>query len=108
MQMNSSEFNLGEALQVVKNQAMILSRERLVQIIYDSPADVPSMLLYGDNLRLQQVLSDFLTNALSFTPAFEGSSVLLKIIPRKKRIGTMIHVVHLEFRYCSFIVITIL
>ncbi|KAG5551360.1 hypothetical protein RHGRI_009691 [Rhododendron griersonianum] len=98
MQMNSSEFNLGEALQVVKNQAMILSQERLVQVIYDSPADVPSMLLYGDNLRLQQVLSDFLTNALSFTPAFEGSSVLLKIIPRKKRIGTKIHVVHLEFR----------
>lgn len=108
MQTNSSEFNLGEALQVVKNQAMILSRERLVQVIYDSPADVSSMLLYGDNLRLQQVLSDFLTNALSFTPAFEGSSVLLKIIPRKKRIGTKIHVVHLEFRYCSFIVISIL
>lgn len=107
MQTNSSEFNLGEALQVVKNQAMILSRERLVQVIYDSPADVSSMLLYGDNLRLQQVLSDFLTNALSFTPAFEESSVLLKIIPRKKRIGTKIHVVHLEFRYCSFIVIAI-
>ncbi|KAH7843513.1 hypothetical protein Vadar_017511 [Vaccinium darrowii] len=98
MQMNSSEFNLGEVLQVVINQAMILSRERLVQVIYDLPADVSSMLLYGDNLRLQQVLSDFLTNALFFTPAFEGSSVLLKIIPRKKSIGTKIHVVHLEFR----------
>lgn len=98
MEMNSSEFNLGDVLEVVINQAMTLSRERQVQIIYDSPAEVSSMFLYGDNLRLQQVLSDFLTTALIFTPAFEESSVLLKLIPRKERIGTKIHVVHLEFR----------
>lgn len=96
--MSSSEFNLGDVLEVVINQAMTLSRERQVQIIYDSPAEVSSMFLYGDNLRLQQVLSDFLTTALIFTPAFEESSVLLKLIPRKERIGTKIHVVHLEFR----------
>ncbi|CAK9178920.1 unnamed protein product [Ilex paraguariensis] len=98
MEMVTREFNLGEALEVVKNQVMILSRERQVQVIYDSPAEVSSMSLYGDNLRLQQVLSDFLTNALLFTPAFEGSSVLLRLNPRKQRIGTKMHVVHLEFR----------
>ncbi|XP_052178356.1 phytochrome C isoform X1 [Diospyros lotus] len=98
MEMNSTEFNLGETLQVVINQSMILSHERQVQIISDSPTEVSTMYLYGDNLRLQQVLSDFLTNALLFTPASEGSSILLKLIPRKERIGTKIHVVHLEFR----------
>ncbi|RVW37586.1 Phytochrome C [Vitis vinifera] len=98
MELNSGEFNLGEVLEVVISQAMILSRERRVEIIYDSPAEVSSMLLYGDNLRLQQVLSDFLTNALLFTPAFEGSSVALRVIPRRESIGTKVHIVHLEFR----------
>ncbi|KAA8524865.1 hypothetical protein F0562_011288 [Nyssa sinensis] len=98
MEMNSSEFNLGEALEVVVNQVMILSRERQVQVICDLPAEVSPMYLYGDNLRLQQVLSDFLTNALLFTPASEGSSVLLKLTSRKEHIGTKMQVLHLEFR----------
>lgn len=98
MEMNSSEFNLGEILEVVIKQAMILSREQHVQIICDLPAEVSSMHLYGDNLRLQQVLSDFLTNALLFTPAFEGSSIAFRVIPHKERIGMKMHIVHLEFR----------
>ncbi|KAF8409729.1 hypothetical protein HHK36_005808 [Tetracentron sinense] len=98
LEMNTVEFNLGETLEVVIVQVMILSRERQVQVIHDSPEKVSSMYLYGDNLRLQQVLSDFLTNALLFTPAFEGSSVVLRVIPRKERIGTGLHIVHLEFR----------
>lgn len=78
---------------------MILSREREVRITCDAPAEVASMYLYGDNARLQQVLSEFLTKALIFTPAFEGSTVLLRLIPKKRRIGSKIQIVHLEFRY---------
>lgn len=96
--MKSDEFNLGEALQAVTNQVMILSRERQVQIMYKLPPEVTSMYLYGDILRLQQVLSDFLSTALSFTPPFEGSSILFSLIPRKECIGTQMHVVHSEFR----------
>lgn len=98
MEMNSIEFNLGEAMEVVMNQVMTLSQERQVQVIHDSPAEVSSMVLYGDNLRLQQVVSNFLTNAIHFTPAFDGSSVVLTVIPTKERIGTKMHIVHLEFR----------
>lgn len=98
MEMNSVEFNLGEALEVVINQVMILSRERQVQVIHDSPAEVSTMVLYGDNLRLQQVVSDFLTNAIHFTPSFDGSTVGLTAIPMKERVGTKMHIVHLEFR----------
>ncbi|XP_042519995.1 phytochrome C [Macadamia integrifolia] len=98
LELNAVEFNLGETLEVVITQAMILSGERQVDLIPESPREVSSMFLYGDNLRLQQVLSDFLTNALLFTPAFEGSSVVLRVIPRAERIGTAIHIVHVEFR----------
>lgn len=98
MEMNSSEFYLGGALEVVINQVMILSQERQVQVLHNSPSEVSSMHLYGDNLRLQQVLSDFLSNALHFTPAFEGLSIELRVTPRKECIGTNIHIAHLEFR----------
>ncbi|KAF8410860.1 hypothetical protein HHK36_003397 [Tetracentron sinense] len=98
LELNTVEFNLGVTLEAVIMQVMILSRERQVQVIHDSPAEVSSMYMYGDNLRLQQVLSNFLTNALLFTPAFGGSSVVLRVISRKERIGTGMHLVHLEFR----------
>ncbi|GAY64455.1 hypothetical protein CUMW_233760 [Citrus unshiu] len=98
MVLKSGEFNLGEALDAVMTQVMIPSREHQVQIIHDLPAEVSTMNLHGDKLRLQQVLSDFLTNALIFTPAFEGSSIAFRVIPQKERIGKNIHIVHLEFR----------
>ncbi|XWS31084.1 hypothetical protein CRYUN_Cryun23aG0047000 [Craigia yunnanensis] len=97
MEVNSEEFNLGETLEAVLKQVMVMSQERQVEVIQDLPAEVSSMYLYGDNLRLQQVLSDFLTNALLFTPAFEESSVAFRVIPRKERIGTKMHIVYLEF-----------
>ncbi|KAM1429640.1 hypothetical protein ACFX2I_045813 [Malus domestica] len=98
MELNSSEFNLGETVEVVIYQVMVLSQERQVKVIHDSPAEVSSMLLYGDNLRLQQILSDFLTNTLLFTPASEGLSIGLRVTPKKERIGMKMHIVHLEFR----------
>ncbi|WMV38794.1 hypothetical protein MTR67_032179 [Solanum verrucosum] len=97
MEMNSCEFNLGEVVTVVINQVMILSQERKVQVTWDSPVEVSQLYLIGDNLRLQQVLSDFLTTAILFTP-FEDSSVHFRVIPRKERIGTKMYVMHLEFR----------
>lgn len=97
-ELNMGEFNLEQTLRVVINQEMILSQERAVQIVLDLPVEVSTMHLYGDNLRLQQVLSNFLTNAILFTPSNEVSSVILRAIPRKERIGKKMHIVHLEFR----------
>lgn len=85
-------------MQVVMNQVMSLSREREVQITKEVPGEMSSMYLYGDILRLQQVLSDFLATAVSFTPALEGSTVVLRLIPRRESIGKQMHVLHLEFR----------
>lgn len=98
LELNTGEFSLGETLTAVMNQAMIPSREREVQVILDSPADPSSMHLSGDGLRLQQVLADFLMNALLFTPARQGSSITLRVTARKEPIGTKMHIVHLEFR----------
>lgn len=101
MELNLANFNLGKALDAVMSQVTALSNENGVQIILDSPPDVCSMHLYGDHLRLQQVLSEFLVNSVTFSPVFEGSSVTFTIIPRKEAFGQKIQVVHLEFRYVS-------
>lgn len=98
LEMKCAEFRLGESLEVVLNQVTLLGRERKVEVIYDVPEQVLSLSLFGDNLRLQQVLSDFLSNALNFTPEVEGSSVSFRATHRMERIGAKIQVAHLEFR----------
>ncbi|PIA25618.1 hypothetical protein AQUCO_11000027v1 [Aquilegia coerulea] len=98
LEMTTIEFNLGEALETVISQGMPLSKDRQVDLLLESPEEVSSMCLYGDNLRLQQVLSNFLTNVLRFIPTFEGSSVVLKVTGRKEHLGAEMHIVHLEFR----------
>ncbi|KAJ0963538.1 hypothetical protein J5N97_028660 [Dioscorea zingiberensis] len=97
LEMNPVEFNLGEVVEAVMVQGRAISRERQVSLVNDCPADLSTMFLYGDNLRLQQVLADFLLNTLQFTPPASGS-VLLRVIPRKEHIGTAVQIVHLEFR----------
>ncbi|CAH9060605.1 unnamed protein product [Cuscuta europaea] len=97
MEMNCCKFNLGEAMKAVVNQAMIPSREWQVEVMCDFPIEASSLFLFGDNLRIQQVLSDFLMATLLFTPHFEDSSVLFRIIPTREPLGTTMHLVHLEF-----------
>ncbi|KAG6480567.1 hypothetical protein ZIOFF_057151 [Zingiber officinale] len=66
MELNSVEFNLGDAVDSVVSQGMILSRDCQLAVVKDWPAEA------------------------------EGS-IILKVIPRKERISTGVHVVHLEF-----------
>ena len=91
-------FKLGESLEVVLNQITSLGRERNVEVVYDAPDQVLALNVFGDNLRLQQVLADFLSNAVNFTPTFEGSSVVFHVSHKIEHIGAKIQVAHLEFR----------
>lgn len=96
-ELNTVEFNLGEALETVIVQCKILSRERHLVLSQDWPAEASSMYLYGDNLRLQQVLATYLSAALQFTPT-AGGSITFQVKPRKESIGTGVQIVHIEFR----------
>ncbi|OAY73612.1 Phytochrome C [Ananas comosus] len=97
MELNTVEFNLGEVLDAVVIQGMALSEDRQVPLGRDWPAEVSNLYLYGDNLRLQQVLANFLSSALQFTRP-SGGSILLRVIPRVEQIGTRVQIFHLEFR----------
>lgn len=94
---------MGTVMDAAVSQGMITSREKGLQLIRETPREIKNMCLFGDQIRLQQVLADFLLNAVRFTPSLEGW-VGIKVVPTKKRLGGGIHVMHLEFRYtCSFL-----
>nr|ABB13326.1 phytochrome C [Hordeum vulgare subsp. vulgare] len=97
MEMNTVEFNLEEALNTVLMQGMSLSKEKQISLDRDWPVEVSSMYLYGDNLRLQQVLADYLACTLQFTRPAEGP-IVLQVIPKKEHIGSGMRIAHLEFR----------
>nr|BBA94363.1 phytochrome C [Cardamine nipponica] len=98
VELGCSEFNLEESLEAVVKQVTELSIERKVQIICDYPIEISSMRLYGDNLRLQQILSETLLSSLHFTPAMKGLCVSFKVIARVEAIGKRMKRVELEFR----------
>jgi phytochrome B len=97
MEMNTVEFNLEEALNTVLMQGMSMSKEKRISIDRDWPVEVSCIYLYGDNLRLQQVLADYLACTLQFTQPAEGP-VVLQVILKKENIGSGMQIAHLEFR----------
>lgn len=98
LELETAEFELGSMMDAVVSQGMITSREKGLQLIRETPREVQDMCLFGDQVRLQQVLADFLLNAVRFTPSSEGW-VGIKVVPTMKRLGGGFHVVHLEFRF---------
>ncbi|KAG0619763.1 hypothetical protein M758_4G163100 [Ceratodon purpureus] len=97
LELETAEFEMGSMMDAVVSQGMVTSREKGLQLIRETPREIKNMCLFGDQVRLQQVLADFLLNAVRFTPSSEGW-VGIKVVPTKKRLGGGFHVVHLEFR----------
>ena len=98
LELETTEFVMGTVMDAVVSQGMITSREKGLQLIRETPREIKNMCLFGDQVRLQQVLADFLLNAVRFTPSSEGW-VGIKVVPTKKRLGGGVHVMHLEFRF---------
>ena len=97
METNTVEFNLEEALNTVLMQGIPLGKEKRISIERDWLVEVSHMYIYGDNIRLQQVLADYLACSLQFTQPAEGH-IVLQVIPKKENIGSGMQIAHLEFR----------
>uniref|UniRef100_A0A7I4DDS2 Phytochrome n=1 Tax=Physcomitrium patens TaxID=3218 RepID=A0A7I4DDS2_PHYPA len=97
LELETAEFEMGSMMDAVVSQGMVTSREKGLQLIRETPREIKDMCLFGDQVRLQQVLADFLLNAVRFTPSSEGW-VGIKVVATKRRLGGGFHVVHLEFR----------
>ncbi|KAG5006508.1 hypothetical protein JHK85_025050 [Glycine max] len=74
------EFVLGNILDAIVSQVMMLIREKNLQLFHEIPDEIKMLSLYGDQIRLQVVLSDFLLNVVSHTASPNGW-VEIKISP---------------------------
>lgn len=97
LQLNMEEFLLGNVLDAIVSQVMILLRERNLQLFLEIPEEIKSLSLYGDQIRLQLVLSDFLLNVVHHAPSPDGW-VEIKISPGLKIIQDGNEFIRLQFR----------
>ncbi|KAI4295377.1 hypothetical protein L6164_035429 [Bauhinia variegata] len=97
VQLNMEEFVLGNILDAIVSQVMILIRGKNLQLFHEIPDEIKTLELYGDQIRLQVVLSDFLLNVVSHTPSPNGW-VEIKISPGIKIIQDGNELIHLQFR----------
>ena len=100
VQLNMEEFLLGNILDAIVSQVMILVRGKNLQLFHEIPDEIKTLALYGDKIKLQVVLSDFLLNVVSHTPSPNGW-VEIKISPGVKIIQDGHEFIHLKIRYIN-------
>lgn len=80
----------------VVSQGMVQASKKGLKLFCDTPPEFKSLCVFGDQVRLQQVLADFLLNAVQFTPA--SGWVEIKVVPFTKKLPGGINMVQLEFK----------
>ncbi|GAV92573.1 HATPase_c domain-containing protein, partial [Cephalotus follicularis] len=85
-----------EALVASLNQVRMKSNGKSIQIVNEMPEEIMAKTLFGDSIRLQQVIADFLLVCINFTP--NGGLLSLAACLSKDNIGKSIHLAHLDLR----------
>lgn len=98
LEIEKGEFLLGSVINAVVSQVMLLLRERNLQLIRDIPEEIKTFAVYGDQVRIQQVLADFLLNMVRYAPSPDGW-VEIHVFPRLKQVSDGLTLLHAEFRY---------
>lgn len=96
-QLNMEEFLLGNILDAVVSQVMMLIKGKDLQLFHEIPDEIKTLSLYGDQIRLQVVLSDILLNIVTHTPSPNGW-IEIKISHGLKIIQDGNEFIHLKFR----------
>ncbi|KAL3635167.1 Phytochrome A1 [Castilleja foliolosa] len=90
------EFKLHEVLIASISQVMMKSSRKGIMIIDNLAPNLSNETLYGDSLRLQQVLAAFLLISVNSTPS--GGQLGVAATLAKDAIGESVQLGHLEFR----------
>jgi len=100
LELEKTEFVLGSVINAVVSQVMILLQQRNLQLIRDIPEETKTLAVCGDQVRLQQILAEFLVSMVRCTPSTDGW-VEIHVRPRLKQIANGENVVYIEFRYAA-------
>ncbi|XP_010914827.1 phytochrome A isoform X1 [Elaeis guineensis] len=96
LDLEMAEFALHDMVVSAVSQVMIPSQGKGIRIIYDLSEGFMTEGVYGDNLRLQQILADFLLVSVKFSPSGGHVEITASLI--KDRLGESLHLIHLELR----------
>ncbi|XP_026445166.1 phytochrome B-like isoform X1 [Papaver somniferum] len=94
---DESEFSVGNLINALVSQVMILLRERGLHLIRDIPKEIKTLGVIGDQVRIQQVLVNFLLCAVQYTPS-PGGWVEIQVQSSPKKISDGKELLLLEFR----------
>lgn len=97
VELNMEVFVLGNVVDAIVSQVMIFLKEKNLQLLPDIPDQIKTLPLYGDQIKLQRVLSDFLLSVVHHAPSPDGW-VEIKVLPGLKLIQDGNELIHLQFR----------
>uniref|UniRef100_A0A0E0KIB5 Phytochrome n=1 Tax=Oryza punctata TaxID=4537 RepID=A0A0E0KIB5_ORYPU len=93
------EFALQDVFVAAVSQVLITCQGKGIRVSCNLPERYMKQTVYGDGIRLQQILSDFLFVSVKFSPV--GGSVEISCSLTKNSIGENLHLIDLELRYVS-------
>ncbi|KAL2536900.1 Phytochrome A [Forsythia ovata] len=96
MDLEMVEFKLHDVLIASISQIMMKSNGKGIMIVDNLDKNLSVVTLYGDSLRLQQVLADFLLVSVNFTPS--GGQLGVAANFTKDSLGESVQLAHLVFR----------
>lgn len=96
LELEMVEFVLQDVMVAAVSQVMIASTGKGIRMVYDISLGFMSEGMYGDNLRLQQILADFLMVSVKSSP--RGGQVEITTSLKKDRLGQDLHLIRLEIR----------
>ncbi|KAM7277856.1 hypothetical protein ACFE04_004990 [Oxalis oulophora] len=96
LDLEMDQFTLQEVLVASISQVTAKSVEKRIRIRNDTTKEIMTETLYGDCIRLQQVLADFLMIAVNSTPNEGQLGVSCTLT--KDHLGESVHLAHLEIR----------
>lgn len=91
-----AEFTLYDMMITAISQVMIASTGKGVRLLYDLSDGFMKEGVYGDRLRLQQILADFFAVSVKFSPS--GGQVEIATGLNKDCLGENLHLIRLELR----------
>lgn len=97
MELSMEEFLLENLIDAIVSQVMSVLKEKNLQLVHEIPDKIKTLSLYGDQIKLQLVLSDFLLNIVRHAPSPDGW-VEINVSPGLKLIQDGNEFVHLQFR----------
>ncbi len=83
MELVCENYNTASLLNDVINMAMARKGEKNIEIMVDCDPGIPEVL-YGDEVRIHQIVTNILTNAIKFT---QSGGVLFTVSARKESYG---------------------